>query len=285
VGAEAAAISVGALRAPIVIRPSRGWASLRLADVWTYRELLAFLVWRDLKVRYKQTVLGVAWAVLQPVLTMLLFSVVFGRLAKMPSNGLPYPVFAFCALLPWQFFANALTASANSLVTNQQLITKVYFPRLVIPLSALGAGLVDLAIAFVVLLGVMGWYGFVPSLRALALPLFLLLTMVTVAGVGLWLSALNVKYRDIRYTLPLLTQLWLFATPIAYPTSLVPEHWRALFGLNPMAAAVEGFRWCLLGRADGLERLIVPAGVVALVLLASGLYYFRATERQFADIV
>ena len=230
-----------------LIQPSRGWVSLKLRDVWEYRELLYFLAWRDIKVRYKQTVLGAAWAILQPDLTMVVFSVVFGRLLQAPSDGIPYPIFTFCALLPWQLFAHALTQSSNSLVSNERLITKVYFPRLVIPISAILAGLVDFGIAFVVLLGMMLYYGIVPTAAIVTLPLFLLLAVATALAVGLWLSALNVQYRDVRHTIPFLTQIWLFATPVAYASSLIPEPWRAWYGLNPMVGVVEGFRWALLG--------------------------------------
>ena len=267
------------------IRPSRGWISLGLKDIWKYRELLYFLVWRDMKVRYKQTVLGVAWAILQPFMTMVVFSIFFGRLAKVPSDGMPYPVFAFCALLPWQLFANALTASGNSLVANQQLITKVYFPRLIIPISAVLAGLVDFGISFLVLIGMMFYYGIVPTAAVLALPLLILLAIATALAAGLWLSALNVQYRDVRYTIPFLTQFWLFATPIAYPSSLVPEALRTLYGLNPMVGVVEGFRWALLGKTDGIGPLVIVSALVVVILLFGGLVYFRRMERTFADIV
>jgi len=253
--------------------------------VWAYRELLFFLMWRDVKVRYKQTALGAAWAVLQPVLTMIVFSVFFGKLAKMPSQGVPYPVFAFAALLPWQLFAYALSESSNSLVSSQSLITKVYFPRLVIPLAAVLAGLVDCGITFVVLLALMGFYHIVPTMAIVWLPLFVLLAIVTALAVGLWLSSLNVKYRDVRYTIPFLTQLWLFATPVAYPSSLVPEQWRPLLGLNPMAGVVEGFRWALLGTTEGPGLLLAVSVTAVVVLLMGGLTYFRQTERTFADIV
>ncbi len=269
----------------VLIRPSRGWVSLQLRDVWEYRELLYFLVWRDIKVRYKQTVLGAAWAILQPFLTMVVFSIFFGRLAKVPSDGIPYPIFVYCALLPWQLFAHALTQSSNSLVMNERLITKVYFPRLVIPISAVLAGLVDFAIAFVVLLGMMFYYGIVPTMAVLTLPLFLLLAVATALAVGLWLSALNVQYRDVRHTIPFLTQFWLFATPIAYSSTLVPEQWRALYGLNPMAGVVEGFRWALLGKAGGMGPLVIVSAVAVTVLLIGGLVYFRQMEKTFADII
>jgi lipopolysaccharide transport system permease protein len=269
----------------LILKPSRGFLPLKLRDLWEYRELLYFLVWRDVKVRYKQTALGAAWAVLQPVMTMLVFSVFFGRLAKVPSDGIPYPVFAFTALLPWQLFAYALSESSNSLVTNQNLITKVYFPRLVIPISSVLAGLVDFAIAFVVLLILMLYYGIMPTDAIALLPLFVLLAIVTALAVGLWLSALNVKYRDVRYTIPFLTQFWLFATPVAYPSSLVPEKWRALYGLNPMAGVVEGFRWALLGKTTSPGPLLWMSVAAVILLLIGGLAYFRRMETTFADIV
>lgn len=270
---------------PLTIRPSRGWVSLRLRDLWEYRELLYFLVWRDIKVCYKQTALGIAWAILQPFMTMVVFSIFFGRLAKVPSDGMPYPVFTFCALLPWQLFANALTSSANSLVANQQLITKVYFPRLIIPISAVVAGLLDFGISFLVLLGMMFYYGIVPTTAVLTLPFLILFAIATALAVGLWLSALNVQYRDVRYTIPFLTQFWLFVTPIAYPSSLVPESWRTLYSLNPMVGVVEGFRWALLGKTGEIGPLVIVSALVVAILLFGGLVYFRRMERTFADIV
>lgn len=269
----------------LVLSASRGFLRLNLKEVWAYRELLYFLVWRDIKVRYKQTALGAAWAIIQPVMTMIVFSVFFGRLAKVPSDGIPYPVFAFAALLPWQLFAFSLTESSNSLVGSQNLITKVYFPRLVIPLASVLAGIVDFAIAFVVLLGLMVYYGIRPTAAVVWLPLFLLLALATALSVGLWFSALNVKYRDVRYTIPFLTQFWMFATPVAYSSSLIPQQWRAWFGLNPMAGVVEGFRWALFGKAAGPGGLIWVSVAAVLVLLAGGLFYFRRTEATFADIV
>jgi len=269
----------------IVIRPSGGWVSLRLGDLWAYRELLYFLVWRDIKVRYKQTVLGAAWAVIQPFFTMVVFTIFFGQLAKVPSDGLPYPVFAYCGLLPWQLFSYALTQSGNSLVANQNLITKVYFPRLVIPLAACLAGIVDFGIAFLVLLGMMIFYGITPTAAMASLPIFLLFALATALGVGLWLSAMNVRYRDVRYTIPFLTQVWLFATPIAYPSSLIPAKWRAIYGLNPMAGVVEGFRWALLGKGELPGPLVGISLAAVVVLLTGGLYYFRRMERTFADVV
>ena len=269
----------------LILRPSTGFLRLDLKALWEYRELLYFLVWRDIKVRYKQTALGAAWAILQPVMTMLVFSIFFGRLAKVPSDGVPYPIFAYVALLPWQLFAFALTESSNSLVASQNLITKVYFPRLVIPISSVLAGLVDFAIAFVILLVMMLYYGIVPTAAIALLPLFLLFAVVTALSVGLWLSALNVKYRDVRYTIPFLTQFWMFATPVAYPSSLVPERWRALYGLNPMAGVVEGFRWALLGKSHAPGPLLLVSIAAVAVLLIGGLRYFRKTESTFADIV
>jgi lipopolysaccharide transport system permease protein len=269
----------------LLIRAPSGWVSLGLKELWEYRELLYFLTWRDIKVRYKQTALGASWAVIQPVFMMVVFSLFFGKLGKIPSDGIPYPIFVFCALIPWQLFAFALSESSNSLVGNQSLITKVYFPRLVVPISAVLGGLVDFAIAFVILLGMMAWFRIVPAIAILFLPLFVLLAIVTALGVGLWLSALNVKYRDVRYTIGFLTQLWLFATPVAYPSSIIPERWRALYGLNPMAGVVEGFRWALLGKASAPgPLLIISVGVVVLICV-SGLYYFRRMEETFADLV
>jgi lipopolysaccharide transport system permease protein len=267
------------------IRPSRGWVALGLRELWEYRELLWFLVWRDVKVRYKQTVLGAGWAILQPVATMVVFSLFFGRLAGMPSDGLPYPIFSFAGLVPWTFFAQGLSQSANSLVGSHNLITKVYFPRLAIPISTVLAGLVDFALAFLVLLAMMLAYGIVPGPEVLALAPLLLLALVTALGAGLWLSALNVQFRDVRYIVPFLTQLWLFLTPIAYPSSLLGEPWRTVYGLNPMAGVVEGFRWALLGTGEPPGAMLAASVLAALALLASGALYFRRTERTFADVI
>ena len=279
---------MGSTNSPMLssqIEPPTRWPSIDLHELWQYRELLYFLTWRDIKVRYKQTVLGAAWAVIQPLFIMAVFSLFFGRLAGVPSDGLPYPVFAFCALLPWQLFAHALTESSNSLVGSQNLITKVYFPRLVVPISAVLGGLVDFAIAFVILLGMMFLYGIVPGWQILALPGLVLLTVMTALGVGLWLSALNVQYRDVRYTINFLVQFWLFATPVAYPSSIVPVKWRALYGLNPMVGVVDGFRWALTGRPESPGMLLFVSVIVVSVLLVGGLYYFRRLEQQFADII
>jgi lipopolysaccharide transport system permease protein len=271
--------------ASVIIEPSSGWAALRLADIWEFRELAYFLTWRDVKIRYKRTGLGVAWAVVQPLMTMLVFTIFFGRLGKMPSEGVPYPVFSLCALLPWQLFSYALTESANSIVANERLITKVYFPRLLAPLAAVLAGLVDFVIAFVLLLGLMAFYRVVPGPALVLLPALVVLAVATALGVGLWLSALNVEYRDVRYTLPFLTQFWLLATPVAYPASIVPTFWRPFLGLNPMAGVVEAFRWALLGTAAPDGRLMAVSILVALGLLLTGAFYFRRMERNFVDVI
>jgi lipopolysaccharide transport system permease protein len=272
--------------APVTtIRPPRGWAPLDLREFAGAHELLYFLVLRNLKLRYKQTVLGAAWAVLQPLLTMAVFSVVFGRLARLGSDGLPYPVFALAALVPWTYFANALTQAGNSLIEQHQLLTKVYFPRLLLPLAAVIAGLVDLVISFVLLLLVLAWYGIPPSPRLLAVPAFALLAVVSATAPGIWLAALNVRYRDVRHVIPFLVQIWLFATPVAYSSRLVPERWRAVYGLNPMAAVVDGFRW-MVAPAAALPWMEIAFGWSAVaVLLTAGLYFFRRMERSFADVV
>ena len=267
------------------IEPARGWTAVGLHELWQYRELLYFLTWRDVKVRYKQTALGATWAIIQPFFMMVVFSLFFGRLAGVPSDGLPYPIFTFCALLPWQLFAHALTESSNSLVGSQNLLTKVYFPRLVIPLAGVLGGVVDFAIAFGILLLMMLYYGIVPGWAFLTLPGFMLLALLTALAVGLWLSALNVKYRDIRYTINFLVQFWLFITPVAYPSSLIPEKYRAIYGLNPMAGVVEGFRWALLGKSELPGALLWVSIAMVALLLFGGLYYFRRMEQEFADVV
>ena len=269
----------------VCIEPSRGWAALRLADVWAYRELLYFLIWRDIKVRYKQTVLGAGWAILQPFFTMVIFSIFFGRLAQMPSDGVPYPIFAYAALVPWTFFANGLTQAINSIVGGSSLIKKVYFPRIILPLAAVLAGVVDFLFAFAVLVGMALYYGVLPSWRILTLPCFVAMVVMAALSVALWLSALNVQYRDIRYIAPFIVQVWLFATPIAYPSSLLSEPWRTVYGLNPMVGVVEGFRWALLGTGTGPGPMIVVSSAVCLALLLGGAYYFRRVERTFADVI
>lgn len=267
------------------VEPSKGWFSLRLKDIWEYRELLYFLVWRDVKVRYKQTALGAAWAIIQPFLTMVVFSIFFGRFAGIPSDKFPYPIFSYTALVPWSFFAHGLTNASNSLVNSSNLIKKVYFPRLVIPISAVLSGIIDFFIAFIVLIGMMFYFGIVPTMNIVWLPLFLLLSLVTSLGVSLWLSAMNVQFRDVRYTIPFITQFWLFATPVAYPSSLLSEPWRTIYGINPMVGVIEGFRWALLGIDTAPGPTIGISSLIALFLLLSGAFYFRRMERTFADVV
>ena len=269
----------------IEIAPSRGWEALDLRGVWEYRELVWFLIWRDIKVRYKQASLGIAWAVIQPVMTMLVFTLIFGRLAQLPSDGLPYPVFTFTALLPWQLFSGALTGSANSVVNSASLISKVYFPRLVIPIASVMATLVDFSISFGVLLGLMAWYGISLRLAVVVLPLLVMLALAIALAVGLWASALNVRYRDVRHVMPFVVQFWLLASPVAYSTSLITSPaWRAVYSLNPMVGVIEGFRWAVLG-ATPPSLLVVPSVFVTGVLLAGGLFFFRRTEASFADVI
>lgn len=269
----------------MTIKPSRGLVSLRLAELWGYRELLQFMIWRDIKVRYKQTVLGAVWAILQPLMTMIVFSLFFGRLAKVPSDGIPYPVFAFAALVPWTFFSTGLGQAANSLVGSANLIKKVYFPRLSIPIATVLAGIVDLGLSFLVLIVMMAYYGIAPTINVVWLPLFILLALITALGVGLWLSALNVQFRDVRYVVPFLMQFWLFATPIAYSSSLLHDPWRTIYGLNPMVGVVEGFRWALLGSPISPGPQLIASSVAAVTILVTGAYYFRWMEKTFADIV
>ena len=269
----------------VVNAPSSGWHVPDLAAVWHRRELLYYLVWRDIKVRYKQTVIGAAWAVLQPVLTMVVFSLVFGRVAGLGSDGVPYPIFAFVALVPWTFFANAMNQAASSLVAHERVLTKVWFPRLVVPVAAVLGVLVDLVLAFGVLLVMMGGYRIAPSPAILAIPFFLLLATAAALGIGLWLCALNVRYRDVRYVLPFLTQIWLFATPVAYSATVVPEPWRALYGMNPMVGVIDGFRWALLGTSSVPTASLLTSTAAAAALLVSGGLYFRRMEDTFADEV
>lgn len=275
-----------AAQVPIVrIEPSKGWTSLKLGELWEYRELLYFLIWRDIKVRYKQTALGALWAIIQPVMTMLVFSLFFGKLGKMPSDGLPYPIFSFAALVPWTFFANGLNHATNSLVKNSRLIKKVYFPRLAFPIAAVVAGVVDFLLAFIVLIGLMLFYGIVPGINVVWLPLFLLLALITSLGVSLWLSALNVRYRDVHHSTSFLIQFWLFATPVAYSSRLLSEPWRTVYGLNPMVGVVEGFRWALLGTHTAPRPMFAVSALAAVLLMISGAFYFRRMEKTFADIV
>lgn len=269
----------------IRIEPSRGWNFVKPRELFEYRELIYFLVWRDIKVRYKQTVLGAAWAIIQPFFTMIVFSIFFGRLAKVPSDGIPYPIFSYVALVPWTFFANGMNQGSSSLVSSSNLIKKVYFPRLAIPIATVLSGIIDFALAFIMLLGMMFYYGFLPTVNVLWLPFLLLLSLITSLGVSLWLSVMNVQFRDVRYIIPFLTQLWLFATPIAYPSSLLSEPWRTVYGLNPMVGVVEGFRWALLGTNTAPGPIVIVSALAALALLMTGTLYFRRMEKTFADIV
>lgn len=267
------------------IEPSHGWVSLKLRELWEYRELFYFLTWRDIKVRYKQTVLGAAWAIIQPFFTMVVFSLFFGKLAGVPSDGIPYPIFSYAALVPWTFFANGLTAATNSLVNSSNLLQKVYFPRLVIPISAILSGVVDFALAFVVLLAMMAFYGMRPTAAVIWLPFFLLLALVTALGVGLWFTALSVQYRDVRYVVQFVVSFWMFASPVAYSSRLLDEPWRTLYGLNPMVGVLDGFRWALLGVNQAPGAMLYVSAAMATAILVSGLYYFRRLEKTFADVV
>jgi lipopolysaccharide transport system permease protein len=279
-------VTAAAGAAVVVIEPSRGWAPVKLRELWEYRAVLYFLIWRDIKVRYRQTAIGAAWAIIQPFMTMVVFSVFFGRLAKVPSDGIPYPLFAFAALVPWTFFANGLTQGTNSLVASGHLITKVYFPRLLVPTARVLSGLLDLALAFLVLLSMIYWYGLMHRPVALLwLPALVLLALVTAVGISLWLSALNVRYRDIQHVVPFLVQLWLFASPVAYPSSLLSDRWRAAYALNPMVGVVEGFRFALLGSGSAPGPVLGASTLAAVVLLVTGAFFFRRVERNFADLL
>jgi lipopolysaccharide transport system permease protein len=273
------------LRRMTLLRPSKGWSALKLAEVWEYRELLYFLTWRDILVRYKQTVLGAAWAILQPLLAMVIFTIFFGRLAKIPSGGVPYSLFSYAGLVLWMFFANGLSQGANSLITNPELVKKVYFPRLVLPTATVLSGLVDFLLAFLLLIGMMFWQQQVPSVNLIWAPVFILLALVTCLGVTYWMSAMNVMFRDVRYTIPFITQLWMFGSPIVYPSTMVPEQLRALYGLNPMVGVVEGFRWAVLGTPRPELAVLAVSMLAAFLLLVGGMYYFRRVEKVFADLV
>ncbi len=267
------------------IEPSKGLPNIGIKELFSYRELLYFLVWRDIKVRYKQTILGAAWAIIQPFFTMVVFSLFFGLLAKIPSDNVPYPIFSYAALVPWTFFANGLSQSAESLVGSANLIRKVYFPRLTIPIASVVSGVIDFSLAFIILLLMMVFYGIVPTINIIWLPYFIVLAFITALGVGIWLSAFNVQFRDVRYTVPFIIQFWLFATPIAYPSSILPEPWRTLYGINPMVGVVEGFRWALLGTETAPGPIILVSTIVAIAVLVGGTYYFRRMEETFADVV
>ena len=267
-----------------VIEPTSGWMNLNTGELWAHRELIYFLVWREIKVRYKQTALGAVWAIMQPLFTMLIFSLFFGKLARMPSDGAPYPVFVLVALVPWTFFANGMGQAANSLVNSANLVGKIYFPRLAVPIAAVVAALVDFAVAFSLVGIALVWYQIMPTGALLLLPVLIVLTFMLALGIGFWLAALNVEYRDIRYVVPFLTQLWMFATPIAYPSSLLSDHWRVVYGLNPMVGVIEGFRYALLGTGNPGPVLMISAAM-ALALVVSGAFYFRRMEQGFADII
>ncbi|MBI4283910.1 MAG: ABC transporter permease [Chloroflexi bacterium] len=268
----------------VVIRPPRSWVPINLKDLWVYRELLYFLTWREIKVRYKQTVLGFAWAILQPLFLMIVFTLFFGNLARIPSEGIPYPLFSYAALLPWTLFAEGITRSSNSLIQDRNLVQKIYFPRLVMPLSGILSPAVDFAIAFTILIALMFYFGYSPTVKVLLLPVFILLALLTSLGVGLWLSAINVKYRDVRYVIPFLTQLWLFASPVVYSSSLLPEKYQIIYGLNPMAGVIEGFRWTLLDTEPPGSLIAISVSIV-VVMLITGAFYFRHSEKTFADVI
>ncbi len=270
----------------VIIKPVKGWVALNLRDLWIYRELVYFLTWRDLKVRYKQSVLGVLWAIIKPFMTMIVFTIFFGNLAKLPSDGVAYPVWSYTGLLPWEFFAAALSVSARSMLSSGSMVSKIYFPRIIVPLSSVFANLVDFLIAFVILIGMMFYYHITPTINMLWLPLFILLAVITALGVGLWFSALLVMYRDVNYLLPFITQLWMFISPVVYASSTVPEKWRFLYALNPMAGVVEGFRWAMLGIEQSISPMMIAlSAVIALALFISGLFFFRRMERVFADMI
>lgn len=279
-------LTTGVSRRPrIRIVPSHGWVRIGFRELWSYRELMYFLAVREIKVRYKQTAVGVAWAVIQPLFTMLVFSLFFGRLGKMPSEGIPYPLFTLSALIPWGFFAAGMTLSSNSLVGNANLITRVYFPRLVIPISSVLSGVLDFCVGFALLMIFMCAMGYFPHLHVFWSVPFFLLALLTSLGTGIWLCALNVEYRDVRYIVPFLTQFWMFATPIAYSAERLHDPWRSVYGINPMVGVVEGFRWAVLGRGNPPGAILVVSTLVAILFLVSGLYYFRRMERTFADVV
>jgi lipopolysaccharide transport system permease protein len=286
-------LAMGAVDQPAVftkppilrITPPVRWWVIPHGELWDYRELIYFFVWRDVKIRYKQTAIGVAWAVLQPLLTMAVFSLFFGKLARIPSDGLPYPIFYYSALLPWTYFSTALQNTTNTIVDNQRLITKVYFPRLALPLSSVVSGLVDFGVSFLIFVLMMVYYGIRPTAALFWLPAFLLLAVLTALGVGLWLAALNAIYRDVKYVLPFLVQIWMFASPVAYPSSLVPLQWRWRYGLNPMSGVIEGFRWSLTGRGHAPGTMFFVSFLVVIIILISGVGYFQKMETTVADVV
>jgi homopolymeric O-antigen transport system permease protein len=271
--------------APLVVVEPAQTLRLDIASLWEYRELLYFLVWRDLKVRYKQTAIGAAWAIFQPVLSMLIFTVIFGMFVRIPSGGVPYPLLAYVALVPWTYFAQALARTSGSLVGDADLVTKVYFPRLIVPLRAVAAPLVDLGLTFLVLLGLMAWFRFAPGVKVIALPIFIVMAVATALGVGLWLSVLNVKYRDVAHTVPFLVQMWMYASPVVYPLAIVPEKWHGIYGINPLVTVIEGFRWSLLGTPPPGAAVVATGTAAMILLLAAGFFYFKRMERTLADII
>lgn len=280
------ALDNGRLPELVTIKPVKGWVPLNLKDLWHYRELIYFLTWRDLKVRYKQSVLGVLWALLKPFMNMVVFTIFFGQLAKVPSDGIPYPIFSYTGLLPWGFFAAALEVSARSMLQSGGMVSKIYFPRIIVPLSSVFANLVDFLIAFTILIGMMIYYQITPTINTLWLPVFILLAMITAIGVGLWFSALLVMYRDVNYLLPFITEIWKFISPVVYSATMIPEKWQWLYSINPMAGVVSGFRWALLGQPETISvpSLAISAGI-SLLIFISGLYFFRRMERIFADMI
>lgn len=272
--------------ATVVIKPSKGWVGLNLKDLWIYRELVYFLTWRDIKVRYKQSVLGILWAILKPFMSMVVFTIFFGNFAKIPSDGFPYPIFAYTATLPMEMFTNAMTVASRSMVASGSMISKIYFPRMIVPLASVMSSVVDFFIGFVILIGMMLFYHITPTIATLWLPLLILLALVTALGIGFWASALMVRYRDVGYIMPFLSSLWTYITPVVYPASMIPEKWRVVYALNPMTGVVEGFRYALLGSNSSLSvPMILASSGIAILILISGLFYFRRMEKQFADMI
>ena len=270
----------------VLIKPSKGWVGLRLSDLWAYRELIYFLTWRDIKVRYKQSVLGILWAILKPFMAMVVFTIFFGNFAKIPSDGIPYPIFSYTATLPWELFATALSVASRSMVANSNMISKIYFPRMIVPLASVMSSVVDFFIGFIILIGMMIYYGFTPTLATLWLPLLILLALITALGVGFWTSALMVRYRDMGYIMPFISNLWMYLTPVVYSSTMIPEKWRLIYFLNPMTGVVEGFRYALLGTArSGSVGMILLSAVIAIIILITGMFYFRRMEKQFADMI
>ncbi len=270
----------------VVIQPSRGWVGLKLKDLWLYRELVYFLTWRDIKVRYKQSVLGILWAILKPFMAMVVFTIFFGNFAKIPSDGVPYPIFSYTATLPWELFAAALGVASRSMVSNSNMVSKIYFPRMIIPLASVMSSVVDFFIGFTILIGMMIFYKVTPTIATLWLPLLILLALITALGVGFWSSALMVRYRDVGYIMPFIANLWMYLTPVVYPSSMIPEKWRLLYALNPMTGVVEGFRYALLGTTQSVSGgMILVSSLIAIAVLISGMFYFRRMEKQFADMI